>query len=138
MYRAAWWIIVAATCVLTACGGSSAEAKAALCQDLTNLQSTVDFLAALPATSTVGEVRGALDKLNAPWEAVHDDSDVPDDEDAALLDAQEAYRDQIEGVGDDDAFAPYVTATAGAAQGLQRSYDAVRLRLLCPPSPQPG
>ena len=133
------WVAAAAivVLVLTACGGSPEEERASLCQDLTNLEATVDFLVAPPSSATVGEVRSALDKLDAPWQAVHHDKDVPDDEDDALLDAQEAYRDEIEGIGDDDAFAPYVAATAAIAQGLGRSYDVVRVRLGCPTTVRP-
>jgi len=130
--------VLVAAAVLVACGGSSSASNADLCQDLTNLQATVAFLAAPPSTATVGDVRGALDKLEATWEAVHDHPDVPDDEDAALLAGRQDYRDAIEGVGDDDAFAPMVASTAGIGQGLERSYDAVRLRLVCAASLQPG
>ena len=130
--------LLIAAVVLVACGGSSSASNVALCQDLTNLQATVVFLAAPPPTATVGDIRGALDKLDATWEAVHDHPDVPDDEDAALLASRQDYRDAIEGVGDDDAFAPFVTSTAGIGQGLERSYEAVRLRLACPASLQPG
>lgn len=130
--------VLVAAAVLVACGGSSSASNADLCQDLTNLQATVAFLAAPPSTATVGDIRGALDKLEATWEAVHDHPDVPDDEDAALLAGRQDYRDAIEGVGDDDAFAPMVASTAGIGQGLERSYDAVRLRLVCPASLQPG
>lgn len=130
--------VLVAAAVLVACGGSSSASNADLCQDLTNLQATVAFLAAPPSTATVGDIRGALDKLEATWEAVHDHPDVPDDEDAALLAGRQDYRDAIEGVGDDDAFAPMVASTAGIGQGLERSYDAVRLRLACPASLQPG
>ena len=114
------------------------NATQALCQDLTNLAPTVAFLAAPPATATVGEVRGALDKLDSTWQAVHDRADVPDDEDDALLAGQQDYRDVLEGVGDDDSFAPYLPATAGIAQGLAHSYEAVRVRLVCPAYLQPG
>ena len=69
---------------------------------------------------------------------MHDRADVPDDEDDALLAGQEDYRDVLEGVGDDDSFAPYLPATAGIAQGLARSYEAVRVRLVCPAYLQPG
>jgi hypothetical protein len=123
---------------MTACGRSSSEATAALCQDLTNLQDTVAFLEAPPRDATVGDVRGALDKLDGTWRAVHDDPQVPDDEDAALLQSQKDYRDAIQNVGDDNLFAPYVPATRGIAEGLMRSYQAVRVRLVCPSYLQPG
>jgi hypothetical protein len=136
MSRALALVVIAVLC--TACGPPSAEAKAALCQDLTNLAATVAYLASPPTDATVGDVRGALDKVDSTWQAVHDDGDVPDNEDAALLDAQQAYRDAIEGLGDDDAFAPHVVDTAPIAQGLAHAYDAVRVRLACPASLQPG
>jgi hypothetical protein len=123
---------------MSSCDRSSSDATAALCQDLTNLQDTVAFLEAPPHDATVGDVRGALDKLDGTWRAVHDDAQVPDDEDAALLQSQKDYRDAIEHVGDDDLFAPYMPATRGIGEGLMRSYQAVRVRLVCPSYLQPG
>jgi hypothetical protein len=136
MSRTAW--LLAAAVLWSACGRSPTAARAELCQDLTNLQATVAFLAAPTEGATVGDVRGALDKIDSTLEAVHDDDAVPDVEDDALLDAREAYRDAIEDIGDDDAFAPHAAATAGIAQGLARSYEAVRVRLVCSSSLQPG
>jgi hypothetical protein len=126
--------------LLLACWSASCRGpvdRAALCQDLTNLQSTVSFLAAPPPTATVGEVRGSLDKVEATFGTVHGDEDVPDEEDDQLISAQEDYRDELKGIGDDDAFAPYVSVTAGPAQRLETSYGAVRARLVCPSSPAP-
>jgi hypothetical protein len=123
---------------ITACSGSSQQENAELCQDLTNLQATVASLESPARDATVGDVRGNLDKLDGTWGAVHDDPEVPDDEDAALLQSQQDYRDAIEGVGDDDAFEPYEPATRGIAEGLMRSYQAVRVRLVCPSYLQPG
>ena len=131
-------LVATASALLVACSGSSSAATAALCQDLTNLQSTVAFLAAPPETATVGDVRGALDKLDSTWQAVQDRADVPADESDALVAGQEDYRDAIQEVGDDDPFAPYIPATVGVAQGLERSYEAVRVRLVCPSYLQPG
>jgi hypothetical protein len=123
---------------LAACSGSSPSDNAELCQDLTNLQATAAFLESPPRDATVGDIRGNLDKLDGTWDAVHDSPEVPDDEDAALLQSQQDYRDAIEGVGDDDPFEPYEPATRGIAEGLMRSYQAVRVRLVCPSYLQPG
>jgi hypothetical protein len=76
--------------------------------------------------------------VDPTWQVVHDDPDVPDDEDEALLDAQEAYHNAIEGIGDDDPFAPHAAETAATAQALSQAYDAVRASLACPVSPTPG
>jgi len=138
MSRTALVSILVGALLTPACGRSSAATNAPLCQDLANLQATVVFLSMPPTTATVGEVRGALDKLDSTWAAVHDDEAVPDVEDDALLGAQEDYRDALEGIGDNDSFAPYVATTAGTAQGLERSFEAVRVRLVCPSYLQPG
>jgi hypothetical protein len=129
------FVLVAA---LSGCSRGVLGDNADLCQDLTNLQGTVELLASPPRDATVGDVRGNLDKLDGTWDAVHHDPDVPDEEDDALLQSQEDYRDAIEGVGDDDLFAPYVPATRGIAQGLMRAYQAVRVRLVCHSYLQPG
>jgi hypothetical protein len=128
-------LLLVAAVALAACGQSSASARVELCQDLTNLQATVAYLVAPLPGATVGDVRGALDKIDSTLEAVHDDADVPDIEDDALLDARTAYRDAIEHTGDDDPFTSHVAETAGVAQGLGRAYDAVVARLACSAPP---
>ncbi|HEX3299588.1 MAG TPA: hypothetical protein VHW68_05705 [Actinomycetota bacterium] len=123
--------------VLVACGRSSAADNTQLCQDLVNLQATVAFLAAPDPSTTVGQVRGALDKLDPTFQAVHNDDNVPDAEDKALLDAQQAYRDQIANMGDDTPFAPTLQATSAIGQALLHDYEVVRLRLACPTNLEP-
>ena len=103
-----------------------------------NLQPTVDLLAAPPADATVGDVRGALEKIDSTLQTVHDDADVPDAEDDALLDAKDAYDDAIHSVGDDDAFAPHAAATAGIAHALADAYAAVGATLGCTASSSAG
>jgi hypothetical protein len=125
------WCVIAAALLLVACGPSSASARAELCQDLINLDATVMYLAAPPPDATVGDVRGALEKIDSTWQAVHDDPDVPDAEDAALLDARDAYEDEIHDVGDDDPFATQLSSTRGIAGALADAYEAVRARLAC-------
>jgi hypothetical protein len=136
MRRSVGFVLACLLCA--ACGRSSAAGNAEICQNLVNLQATVDFLAAPGIETTVGEVRGALDKLDPTLQAVHDDDAVPDAEDNALLDAQKAYREQIDNLGDDTPFAPTAATTASIAQGLLHSYEAVRQQLTCPTDLEPG
>jgi len=139
MRRAVVVVTILVLVGLGACGGSSSSATAALCQDLTNLQSTVALLADPPSDATVGDVRGALEKLDSTWDALHDDNaTIPDDEDAALTDAKDEYGDAIEDFGDDDAFAPHAAATAGVAARLQQSYEDAKSSLACPADLTPG
>ncbi len=130
------WLVVGCL-VLAACGRSSGADNTGLCQDLVNLQATVAFLAAPDPSSTVGQVRGALDKLDPTFQAVHNDGNVPDAEDNALLDAQQAYRDQIANMGDDTPFAPTLQATSAIGQALLHNYEVVRQRLACPTNLEP-
>jgi hypothetical protein len=131
------WLVVGCL-VLAACSRSSAAGNTEICQDLVNLQATVSFLAAPDASATVGEVRGALDKLDPTFQAVHNDDSVPDAEDNALLDAQQAYRDQIANMGDDTPFAPTMPSASPIGQALLHDYEVVRQRLACPANLEPG
>jgi hypothetical protein len=132
-------ICLAVVCVvLAACGRSSTADHSELCQDLVNLQATVQFLAAPDPATTVGEVRGALDKLDPTFQSVHDDDAVPDDQDDALLDAQDDYRDAIADLGDDTPFGPTRSATSSIAQALLHDYEVVRQQLACPADLEPG
>ena len=131
------WLIVGCL-VLAACSRSSSADNTEICQDLVNLQATVSFLAAPDPSATVGEVRGALDKLDPTFQAVHNDDNVPDAEDNALLDAQRAYRDQIANLGDDTPFAPTMSSASSIGQALLHDYEVVRQRLACPASLEPG
>jgi hypothetical protein len=138
MLRPRWCLAFAFVAAAVACGAPSSEANLELCQDLTNLQGTIEFLASPTPNASVGDVRGALDKLDGTLETIHHNADISDAADDALFQTQEDYRDVIEGIGDDDAFAPYVEASQGIAQGLQRSAQAVRAELACPAGLQPG
>jgi hypothetical protein len=132
----AWGVL--ACVALAACGRSSAADHTEVCQDLVNLQATVQFLAAPDPSATVGEVRGALDKLDPTFQSVHDDDAVTDDQDDALLDAQDDYRDAIADLGDDTPFGPTRAATAATGQALLHDYEAVRQQLACPTDLEPG
>jgi hypothetical protein len=131
------WLVVGCL-VLAACSRSSAADNTEICQDLVNLQATVSFLAAPDPSATVGEVRGALDKLDPTFQAVHNDDTVPDAEDNALLDAQQAYRDQIANMGDDTPFAPTMSSASSIGPALLHDYEVVRQRLACPANLEPG
>jgi hypothetical protein len=132
----AWGVL--ACVVLAGCGGSSAADHTDLCQDLVNLQATVEFLAAPDPSATVGEVRGALDKLDPTFQSVHDDDAVTDDQDDALLDTQDDYRDAIADLGDDTPFAPTAAATSSMGQALLHDYEVVRQQLDCHADLEPG
>jgi hypothetical protein len=84
-----------------ACGPSPEEEAADLCRDLRNLDRTFELLLVPPDDATVGEVRGALEKV-APFLDRLAAPDATDGVvDAELEVVEEAFRDAFDGLGDD-------------------------------------
>jgi hypothetical protein len=73
-----------------------------VCRDLGSFGETFELLLAPPPDATIGEVRGALEKI-APFlervAAADATSDALDDE---LVSVEEAFRDALDGLGDDE------------------------------------
>jgi hypothetical protein len=85
-----------------ACGPSPEEEAADLCRDLRSLDRTFELLLVPPQDATVGEVRGALEKV-APFLgrlAAPDATEVAVDDELRIV--EEAFRDALDGLGDDE------------------------------------
>ena len=121
--------------VSTACRTSPASQTASICSDLMHLRATVSFLEAPPATASVGEVRGDLQKLDSTIGAVGGSSAVPESIGKDLEDARDDYRDVFDGVGDDDSYSSVAADAAAPARRLGSAYDAVVVALTCGGSP---
>ena len=92
---------VAALAALTSCS-SSDEEVADLCGDLRSFGATFELLLQPQADTTVGEVRGALEKV-APYLGRVAGVDVtPEELDAEIAAVEETFRDALEGLGDDE------------------------------------
>jgi len=123
---------------LTACQPSEASEASAICGDLANLRATVAFLEAPPPTSTVGEVRGDIAKLDSTIGEAQASNAVPDAIGKELGDARDAYRDVFDGVGDDDPFSTYAREAAEPARRLGTAFDSVVAVLGCGGSATPA
>lgn len=121
----------------TSCRASPSDDAASICSDLLNLRATVAFLESPPATSTVGEVRGDIEKLDSTIGAIGGSSVVPESTSKQLEAARDDYRDVFDGIGDDDAFSTYADQTADPARRLGAAYDAVVATLACGRSSSP-
>jgi len=121
----------------TSCRTSASDRVASICSDLLNLRSTIAFLESPPATATVGEVRGDLEKLDSTVGAIGGSSIVPESTSKQLEDARDDYREVFDGIGDDDPFSSFADRAAGPAQRLGSAYDAVDNTLACGRSPSP-
>jgi hypothetical protein len=128
-------LAVTVAVLASACQRSEAGQAASICSDLMNLRATVVFLEAPSATATVGEVRGDIEKLESTIGAVGGSSAVPESIGDELGDARDAYRDLLDGVGDDDPFSSVAAAAAAPARRLGAAYDAAIGALACGTSP---
>jgi hypothetical protein len=124
-------LIVALALSATACNGSGQTPTASICDDLRNLRATVSFLEAPGAGTSVGEVRGDIEKLTSAVSAVEGSDAVPDPMGEAFSAARDDYRDLLDGIGDDDPFSKVAAETAASARRLGGAYDAVVEQLAC-------
>jgi hypothetical protein len=122
----------------SACQRSEASEAGSICGDLMNLRATVAILESPPATATVGEVRGDLEKLDSTVGAVGGSSVVPESVGDGLEEARDAYRDVFDGIGDDDPFSSVADEAAAPARRLGAAYDLVVSILGCGGSPSPA
>jgi hypothetical protein len=112
-------------------GGTGEEQAAELCEDLGHLEATIAELAAPRPGTTVGEIRGALDRLDPTFEAVQDSDLVSERTAGELRDAQSVYRDQIGGIGDDHPLAGEGLELAGSQRRIAESFEVAESELGC-------
>jgi len=125
-------IVVAVMAAALSCSGpTEAERSAALCRDLENLRDTVGVLVAPPPGVDVGILRGALEKLDPTIGELESSPAVVDGTADAMRDAQESFRDAIEGVGDDERLPRVATAIERPASEVAAAYEALVESLRC-------
>ncbi|HEX9257355.1 MAG TPA: hypothetical protein VF907_03805 [Actinomycetota bacterium] len=128
-------LIVVLALSATACIGSGEARTASICGDLRNLRATVSFLESPSAGTSVGEVRGDIEKLTSTVSAVEGSDAVPDPMGEAFSAARDDYRDLLDGIGDDDPFSKVAAEAAAPARRLGGAYDAVVEHLACDRTP---
>jgi hypothetical protein len=126
-------VCVAATLAplwLATCDSTSPQERTAdLCGDLLHLAGTIAFLVDPPADARVGQVRGSLDKLDPTLEGIEDA--VADSVSYDVHDAQDAYRDLIVGIGDDELLSHEDLPVAGPQRRLDLAIGVVEAELRC-------
>jgi len=128
-------LIVVLALSATACIGWGEARTASICGDLRNLRATVSFLESPSAGTSVGEVRGDIEKLTSTVSAVEGSDAVPDPMGEAFSAARDDYRDLLDGIGDDDPFSKVAAEAAAPARRLGGAYDAVVEHLACDRTP---
>lgn len=114
-----------------ACSDAPDDERAALCEDLGSLEATVDVIANPPIDATVGDVRGATDKLDPTIEQAEDASIVPDAESDGLRAGQEAVLDAIDGISDDTSVLELPPDRLAPTDDLVASYRNIVVSLGC-------
>jgi hypothetical protein len=102
-----------------------------LCGDLANLRATVDLLVAPPPGTTVGEIRGALEKLVPTTSALGESTLVTDRDLRDLVRSQETYRSAIERVSDDEQLIAVLAQIGASSRRLGMGYETVVETLDC-------
>lgn len=114
------------------CAPLPSDEASSLCEDLSNLAATVALIDALPADATVGQVRGATEKLDPTIHRVERAGVVPDAEGEAFRAAQEAVIEALEGIGDDTPITEVPPDRLAPIEELTARYEGVVVLLRCP------
>jgi hypothetical protein len=94
--------VIVAAVVLPACRPTTQEEVADLCGDLRNLRDTFTLILAPPSEASLGEVRGALEKVAPFLDRVAKVDVTSPAIDAEIEEVTDAVRDGLEGLGDDE------------------------------------
>jgi len=95
-------VLAPAVVTLAACGATAEQEAADLCADLRNLDATFELLLVPSDDATVGAVRGALEKVSPFLERLAASEATGEAVDHELDAVEEAFRDGLEGLGDDE------------------------------------
>ena len=137
--RSLWVAVPVAVALSVGCIGSSAEETARdLCGDLANLDETITLLTAPTAEASVGDVRGAYEKVAPVLERIAAAPQVSEELETTLIALQEAFRDAFAGVGDDEPATVVVAPLAAPREGLRITLSDASVALGCAPPDPPS
>lgn len=122
---------VALIVVLSGCAPSASDEAASLCEDLGNLAATVSLISAPPEDATVGQVRGATEKLDPTIDQAEHAGVVPDPEGEGFRAAQEAVLESLKGIGDDTPIPEVPADRLAPIDELTTRYEGIVASLGC-------
>lgn len=124
--------LAGALLALASCGPSAAEEATDLCGDLRSFGATFDLLLERQPDATVGEVRGALEKVTPFLDRVMALEASAEPLDAEIAAVEEAFREALEGLGDDEPSSSADNALDPERPRLARVLAAAAAALGCP------
>jgi hypothetical protein len=121
-FRSLATLVIVALAAMTSCGPSADEEAADLCRDLGSLRATFHLVLAPPTGATVGQVRGAVEKVAPILTRAAGTQETAEALDERIDDTVEAFRDGLDDLGDDE---PASAADPRLAAVRPRLADAV-------------
>jgi len=125
-------LLVALIVVLSGCAPSASDEAASLCEDLGNLAATMALISAPPGDATVGQVRGATEKLDPTIDQAERAGVVPDTDGEGFRAAQEAVLESLQGIGDDTPIPEVPPDRLAPIDELAARYEGIVASLGCP------
>jgi hypothetical protein len=119
---------------------SEEEARAALCGDLQQLETTVNTFLQLNAQSTIGEIKAASEDVGDAVDDVKSSAeDVDEAQTAELEQAYDDFNETIDGIQDDQTAQEAVDAVRTSAQNVAAAEEQLFTDLSCagPTATQP-
>jgi hypothetical protein len=105
-----------------------------LCRDLEHLEETITLLLEPASGATVGEVRGALEKVSPVLERIASAPQTSAALGARLEDVEERLREALDGFGDDDLASSAAAGLAAPRTDLDRDLASAVAALGCQPA----
>lgn len=137
MTRKSWAVLVCAfalTGSLAACSSNETqdEAEAAVCTSLTEVQTAVDGMKSLSASSTVDEVEAAQQALDDAVAGLKSSAAELNEADVASLESSaDAIKQAVAGVSGDDTLGEAATSISTSTQALQSTVAEMRNGVQC-------
>jgi hypothetical protein len=125
---------VAALTALASCGSSDEEIKD-LCGDMRSFGATFELLLLPQADATVGEVRGALEKVAPFLGRLAGVDATPESLDAEIAAVEETFRDALEDLGDDEPSSRVDDRLGGERPRLENALAQAAVVLGCEAGP---
>jgi hypothetical protein len=138
LFRVPLILVIVFVATTSGCSRSPEDESATLCEDLGNLRATVALIGAPPADATVGQLRGATEKLEPTIRQAERAGVVPDDEAQVVRAAQEAVLEALEGIGDDTPVTQVATDRLALTRDLVEGYQGLVMWLRCPAADTPS
>jgi len=126
-------LAVAATFVVAACSSSTEDAVGTYCDDLGTLQTSLQEVGTLSATSSVDDVNAVADDIQSAYDDVVSSADGVDDAVVSEIQAaQDTFADSVNGISGDASVADALSQLQAAEETYNASVDAALAKVDCP------